>query len=58
MKKNIDKNQVKTQSTGIIVLFVLQAILKSVIGYIALYFFKPIWDKITLWWKNRKTKVL
>lgn len=31
---------------------ILLAALNAIIGYIAVYFFKPLWEKIIRWWNN------
>lgn len=33
--------------------FILESSLKGIIGFIAAYFFKPLWDKITKLWTKK-----
>lgn len=31
---------------------ILSSIVNSIVGFIAVYFFKPIWDKIVIYWNK------
>lgn len=34
----------------------MESVLKGIIGFIAAYFFKPIWEKIVKYWENSNDK--
>jgi hypothetical protein len=42
---------IKKQAIGLT--FVIESILKGIIGFIAAYFFKPVWEKFLKWWTNK-----
>lgn len=44
----------KIQTISITVAGVIAAAINSIVGYIAVYFFKPLWEKIMKWWNNDK----
>lgn len=48
------RKEVKKQSiTTITFCSLMSSILHAIISYIAVYFFKPIWKKIMLWWSKK-----
>jgi hypothetical protein len=40
-----EKKISKTQSVSITLASILSAIINGIVGYIAVYFFKPVWEK-------------
>lgn len=42
----------KKQSVSLTLGSILAAAINGVVGYIAVYFFKPLWEKIINWWNN------
>jgi len=52
MTKDEEQNEIKSQS---IVTFVATEIFKAIIGFVTLWFFRPVWDRIVEWW-NRQDK--
>lgn len=51
-----DKEEIKQQSLTITVSSLLGAVINGVVGYIAVYFFKPVWEKIVRWWYNKNVR--
>ena len=50
MNKDSDK---KLQSQSVITIgAIINAMVNGIVGYIAVYFFQPIWIKIVKWWKQ------
>jgi hypothetical protein len=44
---------IKTQSIGTVTISsILVHIIHSIFGFIAIYFFQPIWHKFIKWWDN------
>lgn len=50
------KEFVTSTSVGSILSIVFYEAFKSIIGFIALWFFKPVWNKIVEMWNSRKQK--
>ena len=48
-KKNKDT---KCQLVPITLSNIILQALNGIIAYIAVYFFKPLWEKFMKWWKN------
>lgn len=48
-----DEQSPKIQSVTITIASIFGSIIHAIIGYIAVYFFKPLWEKLMNW---RKTK--
>ena len=46
-----DQQSSKIQSVTITVASIFGSVIHAIIGYIAVYFFKPIWEKIMNWRK-------
>jgi hypothetical protein len=44
-----DKNP-KIQSITISISTIFYSAIQGIIGYIAVYFFKPLWEKFMKWW--------
>jgi hypothetical protein len=49
-----EKEEIKQQSLTVTATSVLGAAINGIIGYIAVYFFKPLWDKLVSWWNSEK----
>lgn len=49
-----EKDTVKKQSVSITLGSLLGAAFNGIIGYVAVYFFKPLWEKIVKWWSNER----
>jgi hypothetical protein len=49
-----DKEEIKHQSLTITVASLLGAAINGIIGYIAVYFFKPLWEKFIGWWNSEQ----
>lgn len=45
-----EKEEIKQQSVTLGSIFI--AAINGIVGYIAVYFFKPLWEKIVKWWNN------
>lgn len=39
---------------GLTLTSIMSHTLHSIIGFIAIYFFKPIWDSIIKWWNHER----
>lgn len=46
------KRVFKYQLIPISLVGVISSAVNGIIAYIAVYFFRPFWDKIVKWWKN------
>lgn len=59
MTKVTDKDKtIRTQciSATVTIGSIIISAINAIIGFIAVYFFKPVWTKIIEWWNNeRKT---
>jgi hypothetical protein len=44
----------KIQTIPITVASLIASALNGIIAYIAVYFFKPLWEKIIKWWHNEQ----
>ncbi len=42
----------KIQTIPITICSLIVSAVNGIIGYIAVYFFKPAWEKLMKWWKN------
>jgi membrane-bound metal-dependent hydrolase YbcI (DUF457 family) len=49
----MDNDNFKKQSITITVGSILASCLHGIIGYIAVYFFQPIWDKLVSYWNKK-----
>jgi len=47
-----NNNKVKSQSITFLLTYVLIQSLNAFIGFVAMYFFRPIWNKIIKWWSG------
>lgn len=47
-------NKIKKQSLTITLGSIVSAAINGIIGYVAVFFFKPLWEKLVIWWKNDK----
>jgi hypothetical protein len=53
MDNNIDDSEVKHQAVvEITVASILSSAINGIVGFIAVSFFKPIWDQIIAYWKK------
>jgi hypothetical protein len=48
-----DKEEPKVKSQGIILDTILIKSLEAIVGYIAIFLFKPLWNKIIVLWKDK-----
>jgi hypothetical protein len=48
-----DESKFKIQTLPITLASVIVSVLNGIIGYIAVYFFKPLWEKIVSKWNNK-----
>lgn len=48
-----DHKSQKIKSQGVILDTILIKSLEAIVGYIAIFFFKPLWNKIVELWKNK-----
>lgn len=52
MEPEIEKD-IETQSlTGVTLSSILVHIIHSIFGFIAIYFFQPLWHKFMKWWNK------
>lgn len=50
-------NNTKVKSQTVVTLgTIIAAAINGIIGYVAVYFFQPIWIKIIKWWNSDKSK--
>jgi hypothetical protein len=49
-----NKEEIKEQSLSITVASLLGSAVNGIIGFIAVYFFKPLWEKFIGWWNSEK----
>ena len=42
----------KIQTIPLTLMGMLGAAINGIIGYVAVFFFKPAWEKMIKWWKN------
>jgi hypothetical protein len=50
--KSKDGKKFKIQMVPITLAGLITSAVNGIIAYIAVYFFKPSWDKFMRWWKN------
>jgi len=50
----LETEKIKKQSVTITVASLLGAAVNGIIGFIAVYFFKPLWEKLIGWWNSDK----
>ena len=46
------KSAFKYQLIPISLAGIISSAVNGIIAYIAVYFFRPLWDKIVKWWRN------
>jgi len=51
MSNDSSEPEIKSQ-TVVTLGTILSAAINGIVGYIAVYFFRPIWLKIVKWWDN------
>jgi len=49
-----NKKEFKKQSLTITVASLIGAAINGIVGFIAVYFFKPVWEKIVKWWYGKE----
>jgi hypothetical protein len=47
------EDQFKKQSVSLTLASLIMAAIHGIVGYIAVYFFKPLWEKIVKLWNNK-----
>lgn len=47
-----DKSEIKKQSLSVTIASLIGAAVNGIVAYVAVYFFKPLWEKLIKWWKN------
>lgn len=50
MTKDLDTDKIEKQNISITFGGLIASAISAIVGYIAVYFFKPIWEKIIKWW--------
>lgn len=48
-----DNKKFKTQTISITLGSIIGSIFNGIVGYIAVYFFKPLWEKFIRWWNDK-----
>jgi hypothetical protein len=46
------KKKFRIQTIPLALSGLISSAINGIVAYIAVYFFKPLWDKIVKWWKN------
>lgn len=46
------KKKLKMQTISITLVGLLSSAINGIVAYIAVYFFKPLWEKTIRWWNN------
>jgi flagellar basal body-associated protein FliL len=49
-----EKNKSKIQTISITLIGVIGAAINGIVGYIAVYFFKPLWEKLIKKWNKNE----
>jgi uncharacterized membrane protein len=52
--KSKDGKKFKIQTVSITIAGLIGSALNGIIAYVAVYFFKPLWEKMVKWWKNEQ----
>lgn len=47
-----DSSKFKIQTIPITIAGLIASAVNGIIAYIAVYFFKPLWEKLMKWWKH------
>lgn len=47
-----EKKTFRIQTIPITLIGIFCAAINGIVGYIAVYFFKPLWEKLIKWWQN------
>tara|TARA_R100000005_G_C4944665_1_gene167704 strand:+ start:153 stop:314 length:162 start_codon:yes stop_codon:yes gene_type:complete len=48
MNKEVKKQSITTST-------IIGKAVEAIVAYIALWFFKPVWDRLVKWWKKDET---
>lgn len=51
-KKDGKSFKAKVQMIPVTLAGLISSALNGIIAYVAVYFFKPIWEKLMKWWNN------
>ena len=51
MKQDSESEKIKTKS--ITATTIITASVEAIVGYIVVWFFEPIWQRLVKWWKNK-----
>jgi flagellar basal body-associated protein FliL len=54
MDHNTESNKISKQSLTISIGSIIVTAINGIVAYIAVYFFKPIWEKIIKWWYSKE----
>lgn len=54
MKQDSESNKFKIKNIPITLGSLVASAISGIVGYIAVYFFKPIWNKIVKKWKKHE----
>lgn len=49
-----ESSRFKIQMVPITIAGLIASALNGIIAYIAVYFFKPVWEKLIKWWNNEQ----
>ena len=52
MTQDSESNKIKKQNIPLTIGGLIASASSGIVGYIAVYFFKPVWEKIVRWWKE------
>jgi hypothetical protein len=52
-----DKHDIKKQSLSVTLASIVGAAINGIVAYIAVYFFKPMWEKTIKWWHSKEEKL-
>ena len=52
MTQDSESNKIKKQNIPLTIGGLIASAISGIVGYIAVYFFKPVWEKIVRWWKK------
>lgn len=52
MTQDSESNKIKKQNIPLTIGGLVASAISGIVGYIAVYFFKPVWEKIARWWKE------
>lgn len=50
---NKEPDKIQTQMLSITVASLVTSAINGIVGFVAVYFFAPIWSKMIAWWRNK-----